>query len=152
MSTFAVTTTIQAPRTKVWNILADIGTIAAWNPGVVESHLTSDNGHTSGHGVGATRYCDLGDKNYLDEQVVEWEQEQRLTMRITDTNLPLKEVDIRFTLQGDDTATTVTVAPEYAMPYGVFGQLMDAVYVRRTYKKGMKSLLDGLKSHAESRN
>lgn len=39
MSTFAVSTTIQPPRTEVWNILADIGTIAAWNPGVVESIL-----------------------------------------------------------------------------------------------------------------
>ncbi len=146
MSTFAVTTTIQAPRTKVWEILADIGTIADWNPGVVESHLTSD----EAHGIGATRYCDLGGKNYLDEQIVKWEENQRLTMRITDTNLPLKEVDIRFTLQGDDNATAVTVSPEYTMPYGVIGQLLDAVYVRRTYKKGMESLLNGLKSHAES--
>ena len=73
-------------------------------------------------------------------------------MRITDTNLPLKEVDIRFTLQGDDTATTVTVAPEYRMPYGLFGQLLDAVYVQRTYRKGMKSLLEELKSYAESQN
>lgn len=152
MSTFAITTTIQAPRAKVWSILADIGTIAAWNPGVVESHLTSDNGHSDGHGIGATRYCNLGGQNYLDEQVVEWEQEQRLTMRITDTNLPLKEVDIRFTLHEDTDATAVTVAPEYKMPYGLLGQLLDAVYVRRTYKKGMKSLLEGLKSHAESQN
>ena len=63
MSTFAVTTTIQASRAKVWRILADIGTIADWKTsGVVESHLTSDNGHDSGHGIGATRYCDLGAK------------------------------------------------------------------------------------------
>lgn len=43
MSTFAVTTAIQAPRIKVWDILADIGTITEWNLGVIESHLTFEN-------------------------------------------------------------------------------------------------------------
>ena len=59
--------------------VADIGAIGAWNPGVQESHTTSD--ETSG--LGATRFCDLGGKNYLDEQVVEYENCKKITMRVT---------------------------------------------------------------------
>ena len=53
MSTFTVSRTIQAPRTQVWSILADIGAIAEWNPGVVEPHLSSCNGRLHHLWVGA---------------------------------------------------------------------------------------------------
>ena len=56
MNTFIVTQRIAAPVEMVWAALADIGSIADWNPGVVASHTTSD----QAEGLGATRYCDLG--------------------------------------------------------------------------------------------
>ena len=112
MSTFTVSATIQVPRTQVWSILADIGAIAEWNPGVVESHLSSD----AAYGIGASRYAAMGGKYYVDEQVVEWDEEARLAVRITDTNLPFKGAVILFALQGDDNATSVSVTPEYKIP------------------------------------
>jgi hypothetical protein len=100
--------------------------------------------------MGACRYCNLGGKNYLDEEVVEWEVGKRLTMRITGTNLPFKSADIRFTLQADNGSTVVTVSPDYSLKFGPVGALMDRFYVRGTYEKGMNSLLKGLKEHVES--
>ena len=64
MATFAVETTINTPVQEVWRVLADIGNIHRWNPGVVESHLTGD----QAEGVGACRTCDLGRNNFLDEK------------------------------------------------------------------------------------
>lgn len=148
MGTFATSTTIAAPITAVWHALADIGNIAAWNPGVVDSYTTSE-GQTEG--VGATRYCDLGGSNFLDESVVTWRPEQALTMRITDTNMPFKTADIRFTLQPRNQQTEVTVSPIYELKYGLLGKLMDALFVKRTYRKGMDALLAGLKSHVEEK-
>ncbi len=146
MANFTVTTTIEAPTDRVWAALADIGSISVWNPGVRESHLTSD----VDAALGATRHCDLGGRNYLDEEVVEFIAGEALTMRITKTNLPFRQADIRFRLEPQGTATRVSVSPEYQMKLGPLGRLMDRLMVRRTYEKGMRALLRGLKNHVEA--
>lgn len=146
MSSFSTDIKINAPVDNVWAALADIGNIYQWNPGVVSSHTTTE--ETTG--MGACRYCNLGGKNYLDEEVVEWQEGKRLTMRITGTNLPFKSADIGFTLQADNGSTVVTVSPDYSLKFGPVGALMDRFYVRGSYEKGMNSLLKGLKEHVES--
>jgi len=133
------------PPSQVWAALADIGNIHIWNPGVQASHLT---GEQEG-GVGASRFCDLGGGNYLNEAVMHWVPEEALTMRVTGTNMPLAAVDIRFTLQANDAGTRVTVSPVYTVKYGILGQLLDAIFVKRTYRQGMQALLRGLRDYVE---
>ena len=145
MSSFSTKIKIQAPVEHVWSVLADTGNTDCWNPGVVESYVITD----QPTGLGANRYCNLGGNNFLNEEVVTWEAEKRLTMRITDTNLPL-HADIRFTLQADNEASVVTVSPEYTVKYGPLGWLLDRFYVRSNYEKGMSALLAGLKEYIES--
>lgn len=147
MSSFNEHITIHAPRAAVWGALADIGAIHTWNPGVRDSRRTSE----QAEGVGAMRSCDLGGRNYLHEAVTAWEPPERLTMTITETNLPFARADIHFKLieQGDQ--TLVTVAPDYALKFGPLGRLLDRFFVRSTYAKGMRGLLRGLKDHVESR-
>ena len=146
MGSFAADTMIDAPVEKVWEALADIGGIDEWNPGVVQSHATSE----KTGGVGATRFCDLGGENYLDEEVVAWDPGERLTMRIVGTNMPFETAAICFTLRPENGRTVVTVSPAYRLKYGLLGALMDRFYVRGTYRKGMASLLRGLKEHVET--
>ncbi len=146
MGTFATETTIDAPVEEVWEALADIGNIYAWNPGVIQSHSTSQ----ETQGLGATRYCDLGGDNFLDEEVVAWQPGEQLTMRIVGTNMPFETADIRFYLRPEGDKTLVTVSPQYKLKYGPLGSLMDRFYVRGTYEKGMDSLLQGLKVHVEA--
>ena len=148
MGSFATETTIDAPVTAVWQALSAIGEIYQWNPGVRASHTTSE----QTEGVGTTRFCDLGGKNYLDEAVVLWQPNEKLTMRITGTNLPFATADIRFTLRAEDGQTVVTVSPLYQLKFGVLGRLLDRIYVRNNYHKGMKSLLAGLKQFVEQQN
>ncbi len=145
MATFTVETIINAPVGKVWSVLADIGSIAAWHPGVVRSHLLSE----EETGLNASRYCDLGGNNYLKEQVVTWDVEQRLTFRITSTNLPFRTADIRFTLSPTPKGTIVAVSPDYTLKFGLFGGMLDYLMVRRRYKAGMRQLLSGLKQYIE---
>lgn len=147
MGQFTTEITIDAPVEAVWKVLADIGAIDAWNPGVEHSHVTS----YQAQGVGACRRCELGGKNFLDEEVVRWEPNQHLTMRITDTNMPFEHADIHFELQPTGEARTqVTLTPEYKLKFGPLGALLDRLYVQRTYQKGMDSLLAGLKEHLEA--
>lgn len=146
MGSFAVTEHINASTKDVWRALAAIGDINQWNPGVISSHVTTE----STTGLGARRYCDLGGKNYLDEEVVTWDEDRALTMRIVGTNLPFAAADICFTLQADGGKTVVQVSPDYRLKYGPLGALLDVMFVRRTYRKGMESLLRGLKEHVEA--
>jgi len=146
MTSFEETITIQAPPSEVFAVLDDIAGISEWNPGVQQSTLLGDR---SG-GLGATRSCDLGGGKYLHEEVVLHETNLALTMRITGTNLPFARADIAFRLRPDGTNTIVTVAPDYALKFGPVGRLLDALFVRRTYRRGMASLLSGLRRRVES--
>ena len=145
MTTFSEHIRIQADKNHVWEVLADIGSIHRWNPGVVDSRLTTD----GDVGLGAERYCDLGGKTYLNETVTEWRQGEGLTMRIIETNLPFKSADIRFSLEQQDAQTLVTVSPTYVLKFGLLGRLLDVAFVRSQYRKGMAKLLNGLKQHIE---
>ena len=92
MSEFEEQVTISGSQEKVWEALEDIGNVYVWNPGVVHSKQT-----TQGEVIlGACRRCDLGGKNYLNEEIVEFVPPNKLTMRITETNLPFAQADIRF--------------------------------------------------------
>lgn len=146
MSTFTERTTIDAPRQNVWAALADIGTIATWNPGLIGSHRTNDL-----DGLGGARRCDISSKHSLNEHVVEFEPGTAITFRITDSTLPFKTADVAFTLadHAQQARTELTVSPTYTLEYGPLGRLLDTVAVRRNYRAGMRELLEGLKRHLE---
>lgn len=146
MNEFAVNTTINASVSEVWAALADIGEIARWNPGVQASRTTS----AQSEGIGACRHCDLGGKNYLDEEVVTWRENEAITFRVVGTNMPFDSADIRFTLTPQNKQTHVTCSPIYKLKYGIVGNVLDRLFVERTYKNGMVSLLAGLKQHVEN--
>lgn len=143
---FGVQADIEAPVDTVWKVLADIGTVARWNPGVSASRLTS-----APVGNGSSRRCDLGSNAFLEETVVVWQPREQLTMRVTDTNLPFTQADIHFRLDPTTAhSTTVTVTPEYRLKYGVYGELLNLVWVKKSYRQKMQALLHGLKKYAEA--
>ena len=113
----------------------------------IDKGLTSTSGEVT---KGACRHCNLGGKNYLEEEVVSFQPPTDITFRITDTNLPFDTADIRFTLVSEGDATAVTVSPLYQLKYGVLGKILDTLLVRPTYRKGMRDLLRGLKHHVET--
>jgi len=145
MTEFEETISISAPAADVWRVLADIGRICQWNPGVVHSEQTS----AGDVGVGSTRRCELGGRNFLDEEVLFFDPECRMTIRITNTNLPFDRADIRFRLEASNGSTLVAVSPIYRLKFGWFGYMMDALFARRLYRKGMRDLLEGLKRYVE---
>ncbi|MFQ5516458.1 MAG: SRPBCC family protein [Acidimicrobiia bacterium] len=147
MTSFTRTITIDAPTERVWTILADVGTIAEWNPGLTSSKLTSD----EPTGPNASRHCDLKGGKYVEERVSEYEEGKLLTMEIYESNLPvLDSIAVRFQLESQEGTTTVNCSPNYTLKYGPLGTLADRLFIRRTYEKGMDGLLAGLKRHVEN--
>ena len=150
---FTVSTSIAAPKNQVWEVLADLGSIYKWNPGVKTSSTTSK----APRGENATRYCELqrpGGKSvgYLEERAVGWRQGEGYRIQVTESNLPLKTSSLLFSLEADGETTIVTVAPRYKLKGGAFGSLMDKLVGRRQYRKGLEGLLAGLKYHVETGN
>ncbi len=136
---------IDARPEAVWNTLADIGTIAEWNAGLMASKKTNDE-----IGIGATRHCVISDTQSLDEYVAHCEPRHASTFRITRSTMPFQTADIRFTLIAIASGTTVTVSPVYKLNFGLISKIMDRLFVRRMYGKGMIGLLEGLKTHVEA--
>ena len=71
---------IDAPKHTVWKQLENFGGIAAWNPSVTDSYLTSD----QAQGVGTTRHCKLGGGSSIEERILEWSDDEGLVVEIYD--------------------------------------------------------------------
>jgi uncharacterized protein YndB with AHSA1/START domain len=139
--------TVDAPIERVWEVLANLGSNHAWDPGVEATTLTTHHGE----GVGAARHSKLAGRRHLDEVVVDWEPLKRLTMRITATNLPLAGADVRFMLRAATTGVIVSVSPAYSVRYGLLGQVLHWLVIGPRYRQGVAALLAGLKAHVEAR-
>jgi len=147
MSRFSTQVRINAPKEKVWEVLADLGSIYKWNPGVAHSRSTSD----STQGEGAMRHCDLQSKgDYLEERAFDWRDGEGYKIDVYETNLPLKRNIVEFTVEADGEGTIVTVTPDYELKFGPIGVLLDRLFAGRQLRTGMADLLAGLKYHVET--
>lgn len=149
MGTFSRQTTIDAPREEVWAVLADLGSISRWNPGVSHSHSTS----AEPSGEGATRHCDVGmggNTGRLQERALDWREGQGFKIDVYESTLPLESNVVTFSLRESGSRTVVQVSPEYRLKYGPVGALMDRLIVRRQFEKGVEGMLTGLKHYVET--
>ena len=147
MGRFSIQVRIDAPKEKVWEVLADLGGIYKWNPGVSHSHSTSE----SSGGEGATRHCDLHNpKGYLEERAFHWRDGEGFKIDVYESNFPIRRNIVEFSVEADGSGTIVKVALDYALKFGLLGSLMDRLLLRRRFKKGMTDLLAGLKYHVET--
>lgn len=150
MGTFTKQTRIDAPKEKVWDVLADLGSIEKWNPGVTSSHSTS----TEPGGEGATRHCDIagpgGKTAQLEERALDWREGEGFKIDVYESSLPLESNVVTFALEQSGTGTLVRISPDYRLKFGPIGSLMDTLMVRRQFEKGVEGMLAGLKHHVET--
>lgn len=141
---------IDAPREDVWRRVADLGGIVAFHPGLSGSHLVGE----QAEGPGARRRCELkGGRGHIDEEVVEWTDQERLALAITGGKglPPFARAEGRFALRdGANGGTVVDFALDYALRYGWLGRLMDVALVRREFDKTVRGVLRGLKRRVET--
>ena len=71
--------TINAPKQKVWEALADFGNVFKLSPNLKKSYLTSD----QQEGIGATRHCDFVNMGaQVEERIVEWDEGESIKIDI----------------------------------------------------------------------
>ncbi len=144
MPRFSTSVNINAPKEKVWEVLADLGSIYKWNPGVSQSHSTSP----ETEGEGAMRHCDLqnakgGSIGYLEERAFDWRDGEGFAIDVYESNLPIKRNHVRFDLESNGESAVVTITPDYALKFGPVGVLADLLFARPQLKKGMADMAAG---------
>lgn len=141
------TTTVHAPIDRVWQMLADVGTISAWHPGVESSPVLS----THRTGLGAKRRVELYDGSSSVEEVTSLEEGRSLTVTMSEHTMPLSHGAATFAVEADgDGRTTVTMSMDYEMKYGPLGWLMNAAMLRPILGKLFAKVLAGLDHHLQT--
>lgn len=148
MTTINLSTTINATPEQVWPLLADFGGVAAWNPSVKTSRLTS----SQSVGEGITRECTLSPMGTVQERVTAWEDQRLMGIEIFEfKNVPgMRGGAAIFELVPQAGRTVVNVTFDYTVGLGLVGAGMNSMGMRRKFIKSMKGLLAGLKHHVET--
>ncbi|RMF77086.1 MAG: SRPBCC family protein [Chloroflexi bacterium] len=139
---------INAPKARVWEVVADIGAVQRYHPAVAKSWYTTE----QRDGVGACRHCDLLPMGTVEERITEWNEGESYTIEIYESSKtpPFDKAVAFISLHEDGEETVVRMEITYTMKFGPLGALMDALMVRKQFSKVVPNLLAGLKHHVET--
>ena len=136
---------INAPKAKVWSVLADIGAVEKYNPVVTKSYSTSENKQ----GLGASRHCDLLPMGSVEEKIVEWDEGESYKIEIFEGKaIPFKGTG-KFELTENGKSTNVKMTFEPDMGNGIFGKIMGFM-MKEKMNKMITGVVIGLKHHLET--
>ena len=138
--------TIQAPRKKVWEVLANIGAVHEYSQNVDHSYYVSPN--TTG--IGAARKCELGDSSWVEERAIDWQDNRGYTLQVADGEGlgPLDSLAVAFELNDAAQGTKVRQTMSYNMKGGILRPILNAL-ARGQMRKAIDVNLTGLKAFVE---
>ena len=139
---------INAPKEKVWQAIAKFGDICHASPGVLKSHVTSQ----QQEGVGATRHCDFAMMGATaEEKVTEWNEGESLKIEVYDLQkMPgVKTMAADFSVQQKGKNAILRASLEYSMKNGFF-DIMDSLMMKRMNTKLWNSVVAGHKKYIET--
>ena len=137
---------INASPDKVWSVLASLDTLDRYDPGVKRSEIVSP----EQAGLGSARRCDLVPGGWFKEKVVVFQPNEVLSFELFECTLPVRRLKHSYTLSVEGGATLVRQRMEYALKFGLLGNLLDAIMVRRKWDAGIKGFFVGLKHYVET--
>ena len=146
MSTIHNEIIINATTDKVWQLLTDLEMLDKYDPTVKKSTLVS----SEKTGLGAKRKVLMLDgKNWFEEKVIVFKQNEALTYQLTDCSFPIKELQHSYSFEKTGNQIKVKQVMEYTVKFGLIGKLLDTLMIRKQSDSGIKKFFIGLKSYAE---
>ena len=137
---------IDAPKEKVWEVLADFSGVANWAPTIKESTSTTE----ANGGVNAERSCDHEKMGTIHERIVAWDEGNSLSYDvIKGLPFPMKSLNNIWAVSSLGEGALVTLTMEFQMKMGLLG-FMPALMARVPMRKEMKVSLAGLKQYVET--
>ena len=137
---------IESPREKVWSVLASLDALDQYDPGIKTSRVVS----SQAQGLGAARQCDLTPGGWFKEKVTEWRPPEALAFELVECTLPVRRLRHSYTLTPDSGGTIVHQRMVYELKFGLLGQFLDALMVRRKWNTGIRGFFAGLKRYVEA--
>lgn len=138
---------INAPKEKVWEVLADFGGVSNWAPTVVSAYSTTE----ANGGVGAGRHCEVKGFGSIEERIPEWDEGHSYSYDVVDgVPAPMKYIRNTVSVRPDGDGTLVRFALEFQMKFGPLGALLERLAIRPQMRKTLAVSLAGLKHHAET--
>ncbi len=135
---------INVSKEEIWNILADLGSVGLWNPGVTKAHYISE----AKHGVGAARHCDLPDGGYVKERATEWTPGESFTLEITEGTIPFSSAFGTVALKGDQRKSVVSYTLRYELQPSA--PIDPAEFEQQWREEFLPGVLAALKHYAET--
>ena len=126
---------INAPITKVWDMLSDVENIPLWSSAVTSAKASFVKG-----GVGTTRTCVLKNKTTIFEEWIDWRENESYTYQ--GFNLPLvKSVQNKWSVEAlGQQMTLLTTTAEVEMKGGLFGRCLEPLVHIVSAKMGRQAL------------
>lgn len=148
MSTLHNEIIINAPLEKIWNILETPDLLEKYDPTIKESKLVS----TEKNGPGAKRKIKMLDgKNWFEEKITDYRPNDLITYQLTACSFPIKGLKHSYRFEKTMSGIKVKQTMEYQVKFGLLGQLMDKMIMKKQFDSGIKKFFGGLKQFAEKR-
>ncbi|MFT5021213.1 MAG: ligand-binding SRPBCC domain-containing protein [Polaribacter sp.] len=148
MTTISREIEINASKEEVWKAIAKFGDICHASPGVLKSHVTSE----QQEGVGATRHCDFAMMGATaEERITEWVEGESLKIEIYELNkMPgIDKMEAMFAVRTENGKTILRADLSYAMKNVVF-DAMNSMMMKKMNTKLWNSVLAGHKKYIET--
>jgi ribosome-associated toxin RatA of RatAB toxin-antitoxin module len=137
---------VNAASAPTWTAVSEMKAVRDWHPNVASVSLLSE--HNSG--VGASRRVHFQDGNSVVETVTEESEREFVSVAMTELPL-LDEAVVTISMKEQSVGQTeVTFTVDYTVKYGPLGWLMNALMMKRVFKKIFGISLAGLAYHLET--
>ena len=134
---------VDAPKEKVWAVLADLALCQEFNPGIKKSYYVAD----VRDGLGAARHCDFS-MGFVEEDVVDWDEGESLSLEVYKLKgMPVEEVKGHYRLESERAGTIVTHWIDYQTK-GPLGLILRPI-TKSMFEKAVKYTLAGLKEYSQ---
>ena len=140
---------INASKEETWKAIANFGDICHGSPGVLKSHVTSQ----QKKGVGATRHCDFAMMGATaEERITEWKEGESLKIEVYELKkMPgIKTMQAEFQVKDNGAGKSILTATlEYSMKNGFF-DIMNTLMMKSMNTKNWNGVLAGHKKYIET--
>jgi len=132
---------INAPKSKVWEIVSDFGNVSRWGPLVTQSATLSQNNK----GLGAERSCEVLQLGRITEKVIGWDEGNSITIDVKGVPGVYSLVN-QSKLSGEGDQTVVTSETEV----DIKGTDEDKKGFEEQFHGALQLTVEGLKAYAET--
>ncbi|MBL7809174.1 MAG: SRPBCC family protein [Saprospiraceae bacterium] len=137
---------INAAPEKVWAVLADLEAVQSYNPLVTKANITSQ----TPYGIGASRHCEFTPNGFSNERVTDWDEGSLIGLDTVESSFPMKICRWKTQLTPKNGGTLVSQNLEYVVKFGILGDLMNILVMKRKYNQILGNIFVGLKKFVES--